>query len=674
MRGEPVMSSDVAAVGEALPHKLPFNWTPLISGMVCAAVLFGCVTTGYLLRFAPVKISGGFDFQNDGAFNYRMCLETIAKGHPPVVDTLSVAPIGKRVHEELPLGMYYGAALFQRILRGFGIDDVHMNMARFNSLCGALIAIPVYFIALSLGSSRIAACFAAFLAATMPLGLWRTHMNYFRQEVIGITLGMSYLAFWVRSLNARTDREAIRNALGAAAFLWMAIFSWRMNLIVYVICTGAFLVGIAGESHRARACRSFLITALGYVIGCLSIGYLVNQRTLISSESALILVASAVAIYLPRSRYEGKHFEKFQLWIYRLATILTVCGLAALFLAFSGDEAGMGVASVFKLALSRLGYVPSNDGDTLLYSSSMELAPLTLERLMGSRHLSFAILMPLLSPFWQISHQDVSRQSRLALHTVIFYTSVAGALMLLVASRNLTLFAPVICVLLVLGLAETLRVLRTGAFGGAREGSARLLVAIVILGASILCIATAKKGLELMTHLNPKSFIISTDDKRVFDFIRTSTSPQAIFWTQWTDGYPVQTYGKRATITDGLFEVPEIRKRVIEESRAMVSKDEKSLVDFCIKYGVSYVVFDRKYTGSYAKYAGKSFIVRSDAPPEIGKKEPLLFLKPDKLKHFEIVMSSKSLIVYRFHRDPAVKGVNALLPDWFKRPKINRKS
>jgi asparagine N-glycosylation enzyme membrane subunit Stt3 len=642
----------------------------LIGSLVCVAVVIACVVTGYLLRFAPMRLNDGFDFQNDGSFNYRMCIETIKNGHPPVVDTLSIYPIGKRIYEELPVGMYYGAAAVHRVLKGIGIDDVKMNVARFNAMSGALIAIPVFFIALSLGSSRVAACFAAFLAATIPLGLWRTHMSYFRQEVVGITVGMAYLACWVRALNAKTEAESKLNAVGAAVFLWAALFTWRMNLIVYVICAGAFMFGIAGESHRGRACRAYLITVLGYVVSCFTVKYLADQNTLFSSESALIFVTGFIALYLPRSRFEGRHFEKFQLWIYRLVTLATVFALAALFLAFSGDEAGMGVASVFKLALSRLGYVSASDGDTLLYSSSMELAPLTLERLMGSKHLSFALLMPLLSPFWRVSHQDPERQSKLALQTVLFYTAVSGVLMLLVASRNLTLFAPTICVLLVLGLAETLKLLKTEAFGPHKAGLARLLVATVIMGAVALSAASAKKGLELMLNLNPKSFIITPDEKRVYDFIRTNTSPKAVFWTQWSDGYLVQTYGKRATITDGLFEVPEIRRRVVEESKVMMARDEQSLVDFCLKYDVNYVLFDRKYAGSYAKYAGNRIIVRQDAPPVIGKKESLLFTKPDQLKHFELVISSPALLLYRFHRDPAVKGINKLLPEWFTHPKV----
>lgn len=639
--------------------------------LVCAAVLLCSVAVGYSWRFVPMQSNNGFDFQNDSAFNYRMCLETIRTGHPPRLDPLSIHPHGKRVYDELPVAMYYGASFFNRVMEGLGFKDAKMNIARFNALCGALIAVPVFLIALALTQSRTTACFAAFLAATIPLGLWRTHMSYLRQEVLGITLGMTYLAFWLRALSAKDDGTAFRNAAAAAFFLWLSLAAWRLNLVLYIISVIAFLFCVSGERERSRCCKAFLVTAAGYVLGCLTIPYLAAQKTLVSSESAIVMVAAAAAIYLPRSPFEGRRLERLELWIYRSSVVGVVLALTALFLSFSTSEAGVGVSSVFKLALSRLGYLRSGEGDILLYSSSIELAPLGLDRLFGRGHLSFSILLLLLNPFWSRERNEPDRRPDIATQTALFYTLVTFVLTVLVASRNMTLFSPMVCVMLTLGLAETLRTARTQGRSERRAAAARFLGAVVILGVSMVCAATAKEGYDLMRRLNPKSLVISPEDRRVYDYIRHRTSPKAVFWTQWSDGYPVQTYGRRATITDGLFEVPEVRRRVVEEARVMVSQDERKLADFCIKYGVDYVLFDRKYAGSYARYL-KTSVVSAEAPPENGKLPPSLFLKPNQLRHFELVISSKALLLYRFHRDPSVKDVQRLLPDWLLQPNVRR--
>ena len=78
--------------------------------------------------------------------------------------------------------------------------------------------------------------------------------------------------------------------------------------------------------------------------------------------------------------------------------------------------------------------------------------------------------------------------------------------------------------------------------------------------------------------------------KQALNAIDRLAREDSVILCHWPEGYPIQTYCHRPTITDGLFESPEIVKRIMTISKIYYSSDEDRLGAFCKKYGVTHIL------------------------------------------------------------------------------------
>ena len=133
--------------------------------------------------------------------------------------------------------------------------------------------------------------------------------------------------------------------------------------------------------------------------------------------------------------------------------------------------------------------------------------------------------------------------------------------------------------------------------------------------------------------------------------IKKRTPPESVILCYWADGYPIQTYCNRPTITDGLFESPEIVRRIIGISEIYYSYNKNELWDFCKEYGVTHILIPTNRKKAYAGYAGVDYdrYFRKNKVTPQGKFTTLytLIFTPDKTDKFRPLYRNREFILYR---------------------------
>ena len=132
----------------------------------------------------------------------------------------------------LPVGLYHAAAAFHALLARAGAPSLQAAALGFTALAGALIALPVFLLALALFRDRRAALIAAFAAVVLPAHLHRTFCWWLRYDALGVLLALAHLAFLVRALAADGARRAALEAAAAGLLLALAVACWRVALIL----------------------------------------------------------------------------------------------------------------------------------------------------------------------------------------------------------------------------------------------------------------------------------------------------------------------------------------------------------------------------------------------------------------------------------------------------------
>jgi len=146
----------------------------------------------------------------------------------------------------------------------------------------------------------------------------------------------------------------------------------------------------------------------------------------------------------------------------------------------------------------------------------------------------------------------------------------------------------------------------------------------------------------------PKQDVYLTD---VLDAISKKTTDNAVILSYWGDGWPIQTYCRRATNTDGLFESPEIVKRIIEISRIYYDTDVDKLLNFCKKYKITHILFPINHKFDFSTYAGVPYYnyFQEGKPTALGSLTVLyrLMADPKGLTTVEPVYKNDHYILYR---------------------------
>src|SRR5262249_53473330 len=154
---------------------------------------------------------------------------------------------------------------------------------------------------------------------------------------------------------------------------------------------------------------------------------------------------------------------------------------------------------------------------------------------------------------------------------VVFASLVTFTGLFLLVFRNVVLLAPFVGIAAGDSIGYVLD-------GRRRRGLRYAVLAVVLLISTRTAWGAWRMASSRGTRLEPNL-------SEALVRMRTLTPPGAAVSCYWADGYLIQSYCNRPTLTDGLFESREIVKRILDESRAYFSQDEGDLWNYCRRYG-----------------------------------------------------------------------------------------
>jgi hypothetical protein len=244
-----------------------------MKSLIVAVAILLSIALLSTIRLIPAQ-GTTVEFLFDRAFNYRMTKEVLAHGDVPLIDRLSIYPLGKNIRASLPIGMYHACAFFYKLLNAVRPTSLERFIVFFCAVAGALIFIPMYGISSLIYRNRIIAFLTAILAGIIPAYLHRTVCYWYRYEVLATPLLFMGLLFFIQALTVEEDRASNLYAVGSALFTGAAAFVWRMSVLFvlpYVLIGIYLLVKKRTSSKRQlRACMVVLVLSL--VLICIASG------------------------------------------------------------------------------------------------------------------------------------------------------------------------------------------------------------------------------------------------------------------------------------------------------------------------------------------------------------------------------------------------------------------
>ena len=563
-----------------------------------AGLLTLAVLVGLALRLAPLAGGAGGDFISDQAFHLRMIREVVDHGHVPALDRLSDAPAGRPVASLLPVGIYHAAAAFHALLARAGEPSLEAAALGFTALAGALIALPVFLLALALFRDRWAALIAAFAAVVLPAHLHRTFCWWLRYDALGALLALAHLAFLVRALAAAGARRAALEAAAAGLLLALAVACWRVVLILPPLEAAALLLLLLVRGVERPAALAFAVSLGLAALACLPVGY-VRAQGLLLSRAWVLPLALATAALTPWARSGAPA---------RLATAAAALVVGWVIGGLAGGAVAYG--DVMQIVPARLallrGVAAQVTPITALLLNVEELGGVRPVELFGPAHLSWlgawcagALLLRWLAG----GRRAFARPGELRPAPVLFAflcAALTGATLLF--ARDKVLLAPLVAVLAG-GLASWALGAQTGpaahpAAGGKRGLAARgpqrgarrggaprpaaawprvarrgSLVALVLC-AAVTLYHSSGLALTRRSRLDPGL-------AAALGWLRGHTPPGAVVMCPWQQGYEVQSFAGRASVMDGMLEAPGNQRRIVEFAHTAMERGPDSLAAFC---------------------------------------------------------------------------------------------
>ena len=204
--------------------------------------------------------------------------------------------------------------------------------------------------------------------------------------------------------------------------------------------------------------------------------------------------------------------------------------------------------------------------------------------------------------------------------------------------------------LVALTLGESLKIAL-----GQKKKVKNIILCIII----ITLIKTGYDAHRLAVTRYPANTEIRPYLKQVLVNINKNLPRNSVILCYWSDGYPIQTYCGRPTVTDGLFESPEIVRRIIDISKIYYSYNEDELLNFCKKYGVTHILVPANRKHVYAGYAGVQYgkYYQKGGPTAMGSLTNLhkLIYTPEELNNFHRLFSNKEFSLYQVKQRGAQK-------------------
>ncbi len=546
---------------------------------ITALALLAALALAFGLR-ALSGLSADHWFTYDAAFHYRMTDE-VASGHPPERDRLRLYPDGISNEAFLPFGLYRCAAHVHRLL-GPMTGDLAVSLRFFTALCGALTAVPLFFLGWIVWRSREAGVLAALALAVMPAHVTRTLPSLYRFDALGtLLITLNLLAVTITLVTQRPRRRLVA-AAAAAITLLAALAVWRVGVAFFVMSSGLLVLLLLGKRARASAGLASLSLALGFLAAG-TLPYFREQTVLLSRAAAPALwagLAGFAASRWLRERGAGR----------AIPIVVAIFGIALLLMRLLPEtpfdaEEGRAAATL----LTRVGLAGPDAFTVQLYENVQELTPPGWRLLVSAGGFSWAVLLAAVA----IAASALSRRAGPAERTApVIFIALLGAVWLLgtLQVERSKVLAAVPIALACGGVAQP-----AGRFASRIARAAAALVIAVAMAATAGESARLARALTL--DADPSS-------RRICGWIAAHVPRDEGVLADWGIGYLLQTYAGRPTFTDGHLELAANRDRILATSRAMVAEDERILARLCAEHGIRHVLLNAAWNWLPFAYLG----------------------------------------------------------------------
>jgi hypothetical protein len=167
-----------------------------------------------------------------------------------------------------------------------------------------------------------------------------------------------------------------------------------------------------------------------------------------------------------------------------------------------------------------------------------------------------------------------------------------------------------------------------------------------------LAVAGAKTVYDGVAFAAPSPMHTRMDPllKQSLRAINELTPPEAVFLCYWDEGFFIQSYCGRPTLTDGLLEDRENLQRIIDESRAYYSPNEDDLWRLARQHGATHVLVPTNKKFAYSVCAGVALddYFPDGRPTEAGRRTTLYkaLWAPAQLSRFTEMHRNERFILF----------------------------
>ncbi len=384
-----------------------------------------------------------------------------------------------------------------------------------------------------------------------------------------------------------------------------------------------FFIKTVGSANRQKA---FWYAALSTVS---TIGGLYIWRGAI-----FFLIAYTVVLLYLLLRYRKISFN----WCMLAGSLIVVIIFSRFMPHFAGKSHFLNVSAylkaVIELIFYRFGFIEEMSEYTRLLYYNKELIGVNLKNI--SDHALFSI-SAIFAVFFIFRYFQNIRQEN-PRRDILFIFLVFFLLFNLLFLRIRIITAPLVA----LTIGESLKFI----FDSKKKIERYLLLGMVM----VVLVQTALASKQ--TVINSYTYLKMTPElKQMTEIINEQTSENAVILSHWPDGYVIQAYCNRPTITDGLIESRRIVDRIMELSKiyCLPGKTEKDLLKFCVKYGVTHILVPFNKTPVYAGYANLSHPEDDLYFKSLPNREQMLIYKfiyyPASFEHFRYLFDNQKYML-----------------------------
>ncbi|MFH1680063.1 MAG: hypothetical protein ABIH26_05390 [Candidatus Eisenbacteria bacterium] len=571
-------------------------------------------------------------FWTESAFHYRYA-KMVAEGKPiPEIDYAAQMPEGLRPFSHITIGMELVSGALFRALRAAGLVDApfHVFLIRFICWFSSLSILGAYLAGRAVWRGAWTGAAAAALYAVSPLGYYRLVGNYGREDFT-LPLLFFFVAFFFRTLGEERRGRRLIEANIAGFFAAASLATWHLSRFFLLAFAPAIVVLVLLANERKRL-RDAVWTATAWQLAAsFTVPVLVEKRHALSGEMFLFYAASILL-----------HVSVRRVWRPARTAVILAGAFVLLYAGGTALRRNTEYSHVSGLVVQKLVHLGSKPEDprALPFEARVFWAPP-----FNSPGPAIVIGLAGVVGLWFSAGLvggllGAARRRMRAEGASIVYLSFAFLLFFLLVER------------LVVILVFFLAVLSAGIPVLAKRGRAGL-AALLLLVIAWQAVENARGPSSAAARLaravsSPREEPRAPNygnNRRLVEWIRTSTDPDDVFLTWYPTGPMVLVDGGRPIVLHSKFESSVIRARYRGLLEALYGSEEE-MAALCERLGIDYFLFQANFVVDATDYS-ETYGAGYRAVP--ARSAAFLFhFYPEELQRFTLVYQDSYYRVYRF--------------------------